>query len=84
MKNVKFNGEWHAGKVANLEDEFLQECAEMCENREKFIYFKRNPIFCKVIGNDIRTKQIEFYLFQKKEYDYICLATMRDCRWLFL
>jgi len=67
MSNLQFNGEWTGAKVNGLEAEFLQECVELCENKEKFIHFKRSPIFCKVIGNDIREKKISdvWYEFLK-------------------
>jgi len=58
MTQIKFDGEWHAGIVANLEDAFLQECVNICHDKQKLLNFKRNNIFCKVIGNDIRRKDI--------------------------
>ena len=62
----QFEGKWDGGIVANLEDEFLNECVEISKSKDKFLKFKRNPIFCKVIGNDIRAKDVS-----DKWYDYL-------------
>ncbi len=57
-KNVEFSGEWAGGIVSNLEDSFLAECERICSNKILFMNFKRNVIFTKVIGNDIRAKSV--------------------------
>ena len=58
MTTKEFKGEWEACKDNGLEDLFLKECESICHDREKFLSFKRNLIFTKVIGNDIRPKHI--------------------------
>ena len=66
-KTLSFTGKWHGGIVSNLEDMFLSECISISQQKRKFMDFKRNPIFTKVIGNDIRSKNISdvFYNFVK-------------------
>ena len=44
------------GKNDGLEDLFLNECERICEDEHEFSNFKRNQIFTKIIGNDIRPK----------------------------
>lgn len=62
----KFEGEWHGGIVAKLEEEFLAECLRISSHKNLFMNFKRNGSFCKVIGNDIRSKPIS-----DKWYEYL-------------
>ena len=58
MKNVSFKGNWDAASQGNIEELFLRECHHICNNKASFLNFKRNFIFTKVIGNDVRSKDI--------------------------
>ena len=55
---MKFEGNWKMCQASGLEDLFLKECVKLCSDEEEFAVFKRNSIFTKIIGNDIRKKQI--------------------------
>jgi len=56
MTNKSFKGEWEMCQKDGLEDLFLRECENICLNESKFMNFKRNHIFTKIIGNDVRPK----------------------------
>lgn len=55
---VSFKGAWQMAQSHGVEDDFLNECNSICEREEKFKSFKRNPIFIRVIGNDVRKKEV--------------------------
>jgi len=51
---TKFNGEW----LPDIANRFLNECIDIVNDESKFNTFKQNSIFCQVIGNDIRSKEL--------------------------
>ena len=55
---MKFEGNWEMCQSSGMEDLFLQECMKLCSDDEAYRVFKRNHIFTKIIGNDIRQKHI--------------------------
>jgi len=75
MKGEKFKGSWSRCQEDGLESLFLNECIEICSNPDKFNSFKRNNIFTKIIGNDVREKVVSdiWYDFLKntKMFDNI-------------
>jgi len=67
MTYKSFKGEWEMCQEDGLEDLFLKECEKICLDESKFANFKRSPIFTKIIGNDVRSKDISdiWYAFLK-------------------
>ena len=44
---------------------FVVECDKICDNEELFKNFKRNGVFCGIIGNDVRDKNTSDQLYNK-------------------
>lgn len=56
-------GKWQP--IDTVGGSFFDECKKIVEDESLFDGFKLNPIFCNVIGNDMRDKNISDQLFEK-------------------
>jgi putative sugar O-methyltransferase len=49
----------------SLGTDFFRVCSEIISKEDLFKTFKRNPRFCNIIGNDVRSKSISDVLFDR-------------------
>ena len=66
----KFEGKWIPYEAKD-DNPFSNICENICENEDLFSTFKTNPVFCQIIGNDIRGNQISEECLKKIKNQFI-------------
>lgn len=57
--------------LAANSSEFFNECESITNNTNKFNNFKRNDLFCTIIGNDVRSEHIANQCFDKIKHSSV-------------